>query len=132
MKRRSRSTIALAILALLATLATSALSAQGQGRNRKYVGTREIIVDAQSGQLRRPTAEETQQLVDNLVTLVNQSTENLNPVPATSAVGLDLDGRFASVALARPNPDGTTEVRCVTTFEEGAEFLGLVEDTSAL
>jgi hypothetical protein len=123
--------LALAILALLATLAPSAASAQGQGRGKKYVGTREIVVDRQTGQLRRPTAEETQKLVDDLSTLVNQSAENLNTVPANGAVALDLDGRFGSVALARPNPDGTTEVRCVTTFEEAAEFLGLVEDVSA-
>jgi len=33
--------------------------------------------------------------------------------------------------LARPADDGTFETRCVFTFEEGAEFLGLVEDDSA-
>jgi hypothetical protein len=28
--------------------------------------------------------------------------------------------------LARPRADGSIETRCVFTFEEGAEFLGLV------
>jgi len=32
--------------------------------------------------------------------------------------------------LARPNADGTWETKCVFTLEEGAEFLGLVEDDS--
>jgi hypothetical protein len=32
--------------------------------------------------------------------------------------------------LARPNPDGTSEVRCVNSFAEAADFLGLVEDPS--
>ena len=40
---------------------------------------------------------------------------------------MDLQDRLQSVVLARPNADGTSELRCVTTFEEAAEFLGLVE-----
>jgi hypothetical protein len=30
--------------------------------------------------------------------------------------------------LARPGDGGTFETRCVFTFDEGASFLGLVED----
>lgn len=131
MKRVSRTTFIVAIATVLAFLVPQASSAQGQGRNKKYIGTREIIVDMQSGQLRKPTAEETQQLVETLSTLANQSAENLNTIVANGAVAIDLDGRFGSVVLARPNPDGTLELKCVTTFEEGAEFLGLVEDVSA-
>ena len=33
--------------------------------------------------------------------------------------------------LARPADDGSWETLCVFTFDEGAEFLGLVEDISA-
>ena len=43
-------------------------------------------------------------------------------------MGLDLAGGFAGVLLARPTGDGKWETRCVFTVEEGAEFLGLVED----
>ena len=35
------------------------------------------------------------------------------------------------MVLARPKADGTFETRCVFTLEEGAAFLGLVEDNSA-
>jgi hypothetical protein len=44
---------------------------------------------------------------------------------------MDLDGGFNGVVLARPNGDGTWETKCVFTLEEGAEFLGIVEDDSA-
>ena len=37
-------------------------------------------------------------------------------------------GTSAGIVLARPNEDGTWETRCVFTLEEGAAFLGLVED----
>jgi hypothetical protein len=32
--------------------------------------------------------------------------------------------------LARPRADGSFDTRCVFTFEEGAEFLGLVADVT--
>jgi len=37
-------------------------------------------------------------------------------------------GLISAHMLARPNEDGTWETRCVFTVEEGAAFLGLVED----
>ncbi len=43
---------------------------------------------------------------------------------------MKLDGEAAPVMIARPNADGTTEVLCVTSFEEAAAFLGLVEDVA--
>jgi hypothetical protein len=41
-----------------------------------------------------------------------------------------LGGGFAGVMLARPRTDGTYETRCVFSFEEGAEFLGLVAENT--
>ena len=41
---------------------------------------------------------------------------------------MSLDGSLQGVILARPNADGSYETKCVFTFEEGAEFLGLVAD----
>lgn len=121
---------AAALGAALATLWSPAASAQ-QGRSKKYIATRAITVDQQSGTLRLPTTEETQQLVDRLVAMTNRSTEGLQPTTLPNgATTIDLRGRFESVMLARPNPDGTSEVRCVNTFAEAAEFLGLVEDPS--
>ena len=113
----------------LATLVSPALSAQqNQGRSKKYKPTKEITVDKQTGTLRLPTAEETDQLVSQLAAMTNRSSEGLQATRAANGtLAVNLDDRFQSVMLARPNADGTTEVRCVTTFEEAAEFLGLVE-----
>ena len=47
---------------------------------------------------------------------------------SSGAIAVSLDG--GGVVLARPNGDGTFETRCVFTFEEGADFLGLVEAES--
>ena len=116
-------------LALVTAWSPAASAQQNQARVKKYTATRAITVDDQTGALRLPTAQETQTLVDRLITLTNRSTEGLQTtsLPNGAAV-VDLDGRFAPVMIARPNPDGTAEVRCVTSFEEAADFLGLVED----
>jgi hypothetical protein len=126
----ARLVVAAALGLALVNLWSPAASAQ-QGRNKKYIATRAITVDQQTGALRLPTAQETQELVDRLIALTNRSTDGLQ-TQALQGGGrfVDLDSRFESVMLVRPNADGTSEVRCVTSFEEAAEFLGLVEDTS--
>jgi hypothetical protein len=106
----------------------TAFAQQGQGKTKKYVATRDITVDKQTGQLRRPTADEVEALVTQLTQMTNRSTEGLQQVAGTNGISIDLQGRFQSVILARPAANGTSELRCVTTFEEAAEFLGLVED----
>ncbi len=118
-------------LALVTVWSPAASAQQNPGRAKKYTATREITIDNQTGALRLPTAQETQTLVDRLIALTNQSTDGLqvSSLPNGAAV-VNLDGRFAPVMLARPNPDGSSEVRCVTSFEEAADFLGLVEDKS--
>jgi hypothetical protein len=126
----TRLLVATALGAALVTVWSPTASAQ-QGRSKKYVATRAITVDRQSGQLRLPTAEETQELVDRLVAMTDRSTDGLQTTAlANGTTRVDLQGRFASVMLARPNPDGTSEVRCVNSFAEAADFLGLVEDPS--
>jgi hypothetical protein len=126
----ARLLVAAAIGAALATAWSPAASAQ-QGRSKKYIATRAITVDQQTGTVRVPTAEETQTLVDRLVAMTNRSTDGLQTITLPNgAKTVDLQGRFESVMLARPNPDGTSEVRCVDSFAEAADFLGLVEDPS--
>ena len=126
----ARLVVAGALGITLATVWTPTASAQ-QNPARTNVATREITVDTQTGALRLPTAQETQELVDRLAALTNQSTEDLQVTALPNgAAAVNLDGRFAPVMLARPNADGTSEVRCVTSFDEAAEFLGLVEDKS--
>ena len=95
---------------------------------KKYVAAKEIIFDQATKKLRKPTTEETQALVDQIGSLTNRSTEGLTVTEHPSGMkSMSLDGRFSGVVLGRALEDGTTEVRCVTTFEEGAEFLGLEE-----
>ena len=97
----------------------------------RYKGTRRIVMDKQTRQLRVPTTEETRQVVSDLARLTSRSADNL---PETQVPGggtsLDLQGGFGGVMLARPNDDGTYETKCVFTFAEGAEFLGLVREES--
>jgi hypothetical protein len=119
--------IAAFTFAIAVLVTPTALAQQRQGNGKKYVATRDITVDKQTGQLRRPTAEETEALVAQLTAMTNQSAEGLQQTSGTNGVFVDLQDRFQSTVLARPNPDGTSEMRCVTTFEEAAEFLGLVE-----
>ena len=118
-------------LALVCSWSPAASAQQNQRRNKKFIATRQITVDQQTGTLRLPTAEETQALVDNLITLTNRSIEGLQASALPNgAMTVDLQGRFELVTIARPNADGTSEVRCVASFEEAADFLGLVEDPS--
>jgi cytoskeletal protein RodZ len=96
---------------------------------KKYIATKNIVVDKDTGQVRKPTDSELKELVDSLAVLTKRSDENLtSSAVANGGVSMDLDGGYAGTMLARPNPDGTMETRCVFTFQEAADFLGLVED----
>ena len=125
---------------LLMGMETGGVSGSTQNRNsepnplslqpaRKYKATREIMVDNQTGKRRLPNAEETLELVNTLTAMTNNSTAGLQETTLPNGTKvIDLQGRFAPVTLARPKADGTMEVKCVTSFAEAAEFLGLVED----
>lgn len=94
----------------------------------EYVATRQIVFDRESKSLRYPDREELARLVADLKRMTDQSDQNLRRFQlAGGGEGVDLDGRFGGVMLARPRPDGSMETRCVFNFEEGAQFLGLVE-----
>lgn len=119
-------TVIIAVAAVVFLTSTKSTNAQ-----KKFKATRPFVVDQQNGQPRMPTQEEIDQVVSNLAELAN-TPENL---PSTSGanggVTVDLGGGFGGVMLARPGSDGGFETKCVFSLEEGAEFLGLVEDTSA-
>lgn len=118
-------------LALVSAWSPAASAQDSQRKAKKYIATRPISVDPTTGTLRLPTPQETQDLVDSLVAMTNRSTDGLQAVTlANGTKAVNIDGRFQSVMLARPNEDGTSELKCVTTFAEAAEFLGLVEDPS--
>ena len=121
--------LALAIVSLTAGTEVSAQSAQGKAR--KFKATRAFVVDKQSGEVRLPTQAEVDEIVQSLTALGQRPADDLQQSTASNgAVGLDLDGGFGGIVLASPKEDGTFETRCVFTLEEGAAFLGLVEDSS--
>jgi hypothetical protein len=125
--------LAVAVLLVGATSLTYTQSAErppaAAGKAKKYVATKEIVFDKASGKLRKPTAEETQALVDQISSLTNRSAEGLSAKQHQNGMkSMGLEGRFSGVILGRANEDGTTEVRCVMTLEEAVDFLGLEED----
>jgi hypothetical protein len=102
-----------------------------QSPQKRYKATRPIVVDQQTGQLRMPTRQEIDAAVSSLATLAKRPTEGLRQSALSNgAIAVDLDGGYGGVMLARPKGDGTWETKCVFTIEEGAAFLGLVEDKS--
>lgn len=133
-KKATKTRIVLILSAVLIalTVGTIALSRTStQAQKKKYVATKEIIHDNASGKLRKPTTEETDAMVDQLKSLTNRSTEGLTATQQPNGMtSINLEGRFGGVVVGRANADGTTEVRCVFTMEEAAEFLGLEETTS--
>jgi hypothetical protein len=136
-KSRFTSTRIIALLAMLilpigiGTAVFSQSEQDSKPRGKKYVATKEIIFDEASGKLRKPTAEETQAMVDHVNTLTNRSSEGrtVNTHP-NGMKSMNVEGGFSGVVLGRAKSDGTTEVRCVFSMEEAAEFLGLEEVTA--
>jgi hypothetical protein len=130
-------TTRMGMLAAIAVLVTgmaqfdvpaSAGQAAAAQNGRKFKATRQVVVDAATGQARLPNTEEVAQMVAQLDTLTQRS-ETLSATTASSGVmRLDLEGGFAGVLLARPDGRGGFETLCVFTFDEGADFLGLVAD----
>jgi hypothetical protein len=98
---------------------------------KKYKATREIVIDKETGQRRLPTQAEIDEVVANLTQLANRPENPPSTEAGGGAVAVDAGGGYNGVLLGRPSSDGGFETKCVFTFEEGAEFLGLVEDTSA-
>ncbi|HET6893439.1 MAG TPA: hypothetical protein VFH31_20240 [Pyrinomonadaceae bacterium] len=119
--------LALALGTIAFSRSTSKANSSPQSKKR-YVATQEIILDQATGRLRKPTVEETQAIVDQVSAFTNRSSEGLSAVSLPNgSVKVDLEGRFSGVTLGRANADGSTEIRCVMTMEEAADFLGFVE-----
>ena len=112
---------------LMSTKASNTASAAIQ---KRYRATRPIVLDQQTGQRRMPNQEEIDQIISNLSTLANRPEDLPQNTTAGGAVSVDLQGGFGGVMLARPTAEGTWETRCVFTLAEGAEFLGLVDESS--
>jgi gas vesicle protein len=120
---------ALVLLIAVTTGAGTSAAQSPQAKAKQYKGTRAIIVDSATGELRLPTQQEVDAAVKSISNLVPRPVEEANEKTVSSgAIAVSLDG--GGVVLARPNGDGTFETRCVFTFEEGADFLGIVEAES--
>ena len=118
-----------ALVVLLCGVATFAFAqSNSSGKGKKYIATKEIIFDKATQKLRKPDAAETQAMVEHISAFTNRSSEGLTGKQLPNgATQVNLKGRFGGVALGRAHADGTTEVRCVTSMEEAAAFLGLEE-----
>ena len=103
-------------------------AADAAEKSVKYSATRAIAMDSVTGKYRKPNAAEVDKLVADLESLTRQpeAVEMKSTARNTGGVTAKLDKAFGGVMLARPRSDGSMETRCVFTFEEGAEFLGLV------
>lgn len=122
---------AIAFSGLLGKVSASPGKEPGEKGDKKYIATKEIVVDKATGKLRKPDAKELKELVESLTSLTKRPEKDLKSIPLRNGgEAVDLQGGFGGVVLARPKSDGTMETRCVFTFEEAAEFLGLVEDNS--
>ena len=123
--------VSIAVLSLARNSSSNTVQASTTMPNQKrYKATRPLVVDRQTGQARLPNQEEVDETVASLSALANRPEDLPQVAAAGGGISLDLEGGFGGVMLARPNADGTWETRCVFTFAEGAEFLGLVEDNS--
>lgn len=118
----------LLIALAVATSAQTAWSQSPQSHGKKYVATKPIVLDKTTHQVRLPNDAELQAMVDQISSLTNRSTEGLQAKTRPDGTKqINLQGRFNEVVIARANPDGTMETRCVESIEEAAAFLGLEE-----
>lgn len=138
-RNSGRSRLAILSLAIAAvalvfaslTAGTSVSAQAAQGKAKKFKATRAFVVDKQSGEVRMPTQEEVDQVVSDLTTYAQKPAESVSATQANGMIAVDFGTNAGGIVLARPNGDGTFETRCVFTLEEGAAFLGLVEDNPA-
>jgi hypothetical protein len=89
----------------------------------KWVGTKAIVRDTQSGKLRKPTMKEAADMVKNLRQLTARPVVRTEVSAARTGV---IEPGTMQVVVARAIEDGTMETVCVETFEEAIAFLGLV------
>lgn len=76
------------------------------------------------GELREPSAEEMQVLLEGMKNAVNQSDEGLTVYELSDGTkAVYLEERFQSVALAKTNSDGSVSTECVSTQKDAEKFL---------
>jgi hypothetical protein len=94
----------------------------------QWVGTRAIVRDVTTGKVRKPTAREANELASTIKKLTARPAAVRTE--AASPRGGVWEAAPEQVLIARANPEGGMETLCVQTFEEAADFLGLVKQSS--
>jgi hypothetical protein len=96
-------------------------------KQERYKATKAIIFDEATRQLRKPTAAEIAQMVQHLRQMTSRPQRiTASRVQANGTRQGSIEGEHANVVVARAKEDGQYETLCVQTFDEAAEFLGLV------
>ncbi len=89
----------------------------------RRVGSQDIQVNPQTGEMKPLTQEEAQRLANDLAPMLDTSTDGLTQVRhADGSVSMDLQGRFQNVTVARINADGAIEQSCVDNPRAAAKF----------
>lgn len=102
-----------ALLAFVAFGVSPASTAQAQGAQQNLT----------AGQL---TPEEAQAMAEALKPLINNSTEGLVQIHRPDgSVGMDLQGRFQNVAVAKKLTNGGVSQSCVNDPDAAAAFFGI-------
>jgi len=116
-------------LLAVAALTTAPADAQSGRRSRQELVTKltgkPVKVDEQTRSRRAITQPEAEDLVDRIAALTAPSTPASAPVALpTGGTMLRLSDHGAGhVLVSRPNDDGTSDVRCVTSPDEAVDFL---------
>lgn len=90
-----------------------------------YVPMKATILDPGPDKARKLTADEVDELMVTLKPLQQPSASVAAARRAGGPTSVTLDGRFEYALLARAAADGTYETKCVGSFAEAVEFLGL-------
>jgi len=101
-------------------------SNRGEDAAVKLAG-RKVRIDKNSGKLRDLSPQEARELVATLTAMTTRT----ESVAATSGGrALTQFNGFDHVLVARPNENGTNDVRCVNSLEEAVAFLSQTPATS--
>jgi len=106
-----RLALAVVFSLLLGTMAFAQSGAVGKGKSGK-------------NEVRQPTEEEMQVLLEGIKKQVSQSDEGLKVYELSDGTkAVYLEERFQSVALAKTNSDGSVSTECVSTQKDAEKFL---------
>ncbi|MBS1816371.1 MAG: hypothetical protein JSU08_00420 [Acidobacteria bacterium] len=126
---RSRRLLGVCLAVACSVAAGPSLHAQGVGRGRQELVAKltgkPVKVDERTRRRRAISEDEATVLVDQIARLTAPATPAGSP-QALSKGGLMLrlsDHGAGHVLVSRPNEDGTTSVRCVTSAAEAVDFL---------